>query len=150
MRLTRQLLTTAFSATWHTPCSKMLPLLIPWQPRHCYCPAACFPCMHACRLLRALLPGPVTVVLRRRPGAPLAADLNPGVETIGAQGNFKPTTLDPKHSRAAGGALHNAGSCDLGTSPGFTGTGVERDWRSQHLSLGACELAGEQSYERQA
>lgn len=33
-------------------------------------------------LLAALLPGPVTVVLRRLPAAPLAHDLNPGVETI--------------------------------------------------------------------
>ena len=43
-----------------------------------------------CRLLRALLPGPVTVVLRRRSDAPLAADLNPGVETIGAHRNLAP------------------------------------------------------------
>lgn len=34
-------------------------------------------------LLRALLPGPVTVVLKRRPDAPLAAQLNPGVGTLG-------------------------------------------------------------------
>lgn len=37
----------------------------------------------ACRLLRDLLPGPVTVVLRRRADAPLSPDLNPGVATIG-------------------------------------------------------------------
>jgi hypothetical protein len=144
MHLTRQLLTTAFSATWHTPCSKMLPLRIPLAARPLLLP--CSPLsLHVCRLLRALLPGPVTVVLRRRPGAPLAADLNAGVETLGAQGTLEPKTLNPEHSRAAGGVLRNPGSCDLDTRLGFTGTGVERGWRAQHLSLDVCELAGEQS-----
>lgn len=35
-------------------------------------------------LLQALLPGPVTLLLRRRPNSALARGLNPGVETIGA------------------------------------------------------------------
>lgn len=34
-------------------------------------------------LLRQLLPGATTVVLRRRPDAPLSPGLNPGVDTIG-------------------------------------------------------------------
>ena len=34
-------------------------------------------------LLSALLPGPVTVLLTRRPDAPIAAGLNEGVSTIG-------------------------------------------------------------------
>jgi 2',5'-phosphodiesterase len=36
-------------------------------------------------LVPALLPGPVTLVLRRLPTAPLCADLNPGVATIGVR-----------------------------------------------------------------
>lgn len=40
-------------------------------------------CFHVCRLLRELLPGPVTVVLQRRADAHLSPYLNPGVETIG-------------------------------------------------------------------
>ena len=34
-------------------------------------------------LVDELLPGPVTVVLRRRPDAPLCAELNPGLDTLG-------------------------------------------------------------------
>ncbi|KAK9819723.1 hypothetical protein WJX72_001675 [[Myrmecia] bisecta] len=37
----------------------------------------------AAGVLVDLLPGPVTVVLRRRPGSPLCAELNPGEATIG-------------------------------------------------------------------
>ena len=41
-------------------------------------------CQHlAPELLAALLPGPVTILLPRLPNAPLAPELNPGVETIG-------------------------------------------------------------------
>lgn len=40
-------------------------------------------------LLRALLPGPVTVVLKRRPDAPLAAQLNPGIATLGVPAAVK-------------------------------------------------------------
>lgn len=35
------------------------------------------------QLLQQLLPGPVTLILRRKEGAPLCAELNPGLETIG-------------------------------------------------------------------
>ena len=35
------------------------------------------------QLLQQLLPGPVTLILRRRQEAPLCAELNPGLETIG-------------------------------------------------------------------
>ena len=35
------------------------------------------------QLLSQLLPGPVTVLLTRRPDAPLCSALNPGVATIG-------------------------------------------------------------------
>ena len=35
-------------------------------------------------LLAQLLPGPTTVVLPRRPDAPLSPELNPGTSTIGA------------------------------------------------------------------
>ena len=35
-------------------------------------------------LLPALLPGPVTLLLARRGDAPLCAELNPGVATVGA------------------------------------------------------------------
>ena len=35
------------------------------------------------QLLDKLLPGPVTLLLRRRPESPLADELNPGLETIG-------------------------------------------------------------------
>lgn len=41
-------------------------------------------------LLRRLLPGATTVVLRRRGDAPLSPDLNPGVETIGERLPFAP------------------------------------------------------------
>lgn len=42
-------------------------------------------CQHVSpALLQSLLPGPVTLVLRRREDARLAAQLNPGVATIGA------------------------------------------------------------------
>lgn len=36
-------------------------------------------------LLPALLPGPVTLLLSRRSDAPLCAQLNPGVATVGAR-----------------------------------------------------------------
>ncbi len=36
-------------------------------------------------LLGALLPGPVTLLLARRPGGSLCKELNPGVATIGAR-----------------------------------------------------------------
>lgn len=35
------------------------------------------------QLLQQLLPGPVTLILKRKEDAPLCADLNPGLETIG-------------------------------------------------------------------
>ena len=35
------------------------------------------------QLLQQLLPGPVTLILKRRVDAPLSAELNPGLETIG-------------------------------------------------------------------
>ena len=35
-------------------------------------------------LLPKLLPGPTTVILPRRPDAPLSPELNPGTSTIGA------------------------------------------------------------------
>ena len=35
------------------------------------------------QLLDKLLPGPVTLLLRRKPESPLADELNPGLETIG-------------------------------------------------------------------
>lgn len=64
------------------PCSQPPPL-----PHPCFGPR---PCLHLCRpqhlpdgLLEELLPGPVTLLLQRRPEAPLAAELNPGVSAIG-------------------------------------------------------------------
>ncbi len=36
-------------------------------------------------LLCALLPGPVTLLLARRPGGSLCKELNPGVATVGAR-----------------------------------------------------------------
>ena len=44
-----------------------------------YCSVAHLPV----QLLQQLLPGPVTLVLSRKAGAPLSPELNPGLETIG-------------------------------------------------------------------
>ena len=41
-------------------------------------------------LLAALLPGPVTLLLSRRADAPLCAELNPGVVTVGARKKMGP------------------------------------------------------------
>ena len=38
----------------------------------------------AAGLVEDLLPGPVTLLLLRRAGAPLAPELNPGVQAVGA------------------------------------------------------------------
>ena len=42
-------------------------------------------------LLENLLPGPVTLLLKRKAKCPLAAELNPGVETIGKPRKLKVT-----------------------------------------------------------
>ena len=42
------------------------------------------------QLLHQLLPGPVTLILTRKAGAPLCAELNPGLQTIGESFSFKP------------------------------------------------------------
>ncbi len=63
-------------------------------------------------LLRALLPGPVTVVLRRRSDAPLASELNPGIPTLGAP----PPAACASHrawSCADAASSGKAGSCPL-------------------------------------
>jgi 2',5'-phosphodiesterase len=54
-------------------------------------------------LLEALLPGPVTLLLARRPGAPLAAALNPGAAAIGLRVPDSPFIRAV--CRAHGGAL---------------------------------------------
>lgn len=48
-------------------------------------------------LLARLLPGPVTVLLKRKQLAKLAASLNPGVETIGASRVSSPVQLRSRH-----------------------------------------------------
>mmetsp|Transcript_9356 Transcript_9356/g.28148 ORF Transcript_9356/g.28148 Transcript_9356/m.28148 type:complete len:1012 (-) Transcript_9356:263-3298(-) len=79
-------------------------------------------------LLRALLPGPVTVVLKRRPDAPLAAQLNPGVGTLGIR--------IPNHGfvrdlcRGVGGALALTSANPSGAPSALEVTDFQQLWPS--------------------
>ena len=50
------------------------------------------------QLLQQLLPGPVTLILTRKTGAPLCAELNPGLQTIGGSVSIQPPSLPPSFS----------------------------------------------------
>ena len=69
-------------------------------------------------LLDALLPGAVTVLLTRRPDAPLSAALNPGVATVGVRVPAAPWIRSL--ARAHGGAIALTSANESGCPPART------------------------------